>query len=74
MEEARENERDGERKEAGTGEDGVRPLCREIFIHGCTLTMFLFSVTDHGVPFAVDGGLVPGAEGGGSKNVLSRSG
>lgn len=73
MEEAKKNERNGEWKET------VRPLCREIFIHGvqprcCSFFLFFFYGYHEPLLPPVDGGLVLGAEGGGSRNVPSRSG
>ena len=60
MEEARKNGKRRRAERSGHGGRWVRPLCREIFIHGCTHNVFfssLSSATDHDVvPFAVDGG------------------
>lgn len=57
-------------KRSGHGEQERRhesPLCREIFIHDCNyhIVLFFSRLQPTTTPLAVDGGLVPGAEGGG---------
>jgi len=48
----RENEKDGERKETGTGgvRETVHPLCREILSMAATTMLFFFY--DHDFPFS----------------------